>query len=191
MLKDYENEKPILETHRLLMRALNENDVPDLREWLGKDEIYTYWGRKASKGEKNPELLFIDPRPWVKRKPNSDFVWGIVLKDTNAVIGEIQVFGIQNDRMGEVGYRLNPAHWNCGYATEALKKVVEFIFEKTELDRLNARADVRNVASNKILEKCGFIKEGTIRRGKLVSVYCDYNLYGMLREDYIENDNQM
>ena len=44
--------------------------MPDLKEWLGRDEIYTYWGRKASKGEKNPELMFIDPRPWIKRKPS-------------------------------------------------------------------------------------------------------------------------
>lgn len=185
MLKNYEIEKPMLETDRLLLRVLNENDVPDLREWLGSEEIYTYWGRKASKGERNPELLFIDPRPWVKRKPNPDFKWGIVLKESNRVIGEIQVFEIQNDRMGEVGYRLNPAYWNCGFATEALKEVVDFIFKRTELDRLHAKADVRNTASNRVLEKCGFIKEGIIRHGKMLSVYCDYNIYGMLREDYL------
>jgi ribosomal-protein-alanine N-acetyltransferase len=55
MLKDYEIDKPVLETERLIIRVLNENDVPDLKEWLGRDEIYTYWGRKASKSEKNPE----------------------------------------------------------------------------------------------------------------------------------------
>ena len=44
MLKDYEIDKPILETDRLIIRVLNENDVPDLKEWLGRDEIYTYWG---------------------------------------------------------------------------------------------------------------------------------------------------
>ena len=52
------------------------------------------------------------------------------------------------------------------------------------IERLNGRADVRNIASNKVLERCGFIKEGTIRQGKMVSVYCDYNIYGMLKEDY-------
>ena len=59
MLKDYEIDKPILETDRLIIRTLNDNDVADLKEWLGRDEIYTYWGRKASKNEKNPELMFI------------------------------------------------------------------------------------------------------------------------------------
>ena len=44
--------------------------------------------------------------------------------------------------------------------------------------------DVRNIASNRVMEKCGLTKEGTIRQGKMVSVYCDYNIYGLLREDY-------
>ena len=60
--------------------------------------------------------------------------------------------------------------------------------ENTEIERLNGRADVRNIASNKVLERCGFIKEGTIRQGKMVSVYCDSNIYGMLREDYAKID---
>lgn len=44
MLKDYEINKPVLETDRLIIRPLTEADVPDLKEWLGRDEIYTYWG---------------------------------------------------------------------------------------------------------------------------------------------------
>ena len=59
------------------------------------------------------------------------------------------------------------------------------LFEDTEIERLNGRADVRNIASNKVMQKCGFVKEGTVRQGKMVSVYCDYNIYGMLREDYM------
>ena len=59
-----------------------------------------------------------------------------------------------------------------------------FTRANTEIERLNGRADVRNMASNKVLEQCGFIKEGTIRQGKMVPVYCDYNIYGMLKEDY-------
>ena len=96
----------------------------------------------------------------------------------------IAVFDIQNARMGDIGYRVNPEYWNMGITTEALKEVIRFIFENTELERINGRADVRNIASNKVMEKCGFIKEGTIRQGKMFSVYCDYNIYGLLREDY-------
>ena len=52
MLKDYEIDKPILETDRLIIRTLNVNDVADLKEWLGREEIYTYWGRKQARTRK-------------------------------------------------------------------------------------------------------------------------------------------
>mgnify|MGYP002515260086 CR=1 FL=1 len=187
MLKDYLENKPTLETPRLILRPLTPEDVPDLRRWLARDEVYTYWGRPASKGEREPETMFVDPRPWVKRKPSPDFKWGVVCRDTNTVIGDISVFDIENSRMGSVGYRLDPDLWGQGYTSEALATAVDFIFTHTELDRLHATADVRNVASNRVLEKCGFIREGTVRQGKMVSVYCDYHIYGLLKSDYTGN----
>lgn len=186
MLKDYEQNKPTLETDRLILRPLTAEDAPDLKEWLGLDDIYTYWGRKASKGEREPELLFIDARPWVKRKPSQDFEWGIVWKETGRVIGMLGIFNVQNQRMASVGYRLHPANWRQGIVTEALRRAVDFVFSETELQRLEATADVRNVASLRVLEKCGFIREGTVRQGKMVSVYCDYAIFGLLRSDWEE-----
>ena len=186
MLKDYEQNKPSLETERLTLRPLTAEDAPDMKEWLGLDEIYTYWGRKASKGERDPELLFIDARPWVKRKPSQDFNWGIVWKESGKVIGMLAIFDVQNQRMASVGYRLHPAYWRQGIVTEALRRAVDFVFSETELRRLEATADVRNVASLRVLEKCGFIREGTVRQGKMVSVYCDYAIFGLLRSDWEE-----
>ena len=122
---------PKLETNRLALRELTENDVEDLREWLGLDEVYTYWGRTANKDERNPELLFVDARPNVNRKPSLDF-----------------------------------------------------IFLEAALDRLQGNADVRNVGSNKVSQKSGFQLEGTIRHGKMVPQYCDYNIWGMIKDDY-------
>lgn len=184
MLKDYLEIKPVIETPRLILRPLTADDAPDLRRWLAREEIYTYWGRPASKNEREPEQMFIDARPWVKRKPSPDFNWGMVLKNSGTVIGMVAIFDIENSRMGSVGYRLDPDLWSQGYATEALQAAVRFIFEHTELDRLQATADVRNIASNRVLEKCGFVLEGTVRRGKMVSTYCDYRIWGMLREDF-------
>ena len=184
MLEDYRYDKPTITTDRLILRPMLPEDAGDLREWFGLEEVYTYWGRKATLGEKEPEKLFANPRPWVKKKPSLDFRWAVVLKENNKVIGVVEIFDIENCRMGDVAYRFNPKYWRQGFATESMTAVIEFIFSKTEMKRLNGRADVRNIASNRVLEKCGFIKEGTIRQGKMVRVYCDYNVYGLLDEDY-------
>lgn len=184
MIKDYLDNKPIIQTRNLILREYTINDVSDLKEWLGDAEIYTYWGRNANNSEINPESLFIDPRPHIKRKPSKDFKWGMVLKENNKLIGEIQVFDIENDRMAKVAYRLSKKYWGKGLTSEALHSVVMFCFENTELQRLSAGVDVNNIASWKVMEKCGFLREGLIRQGKMLSTYCDYYLYGMLKNDY-------
>ena len=55
-----------------------------------------------------------------------------------------------------------------------------------ELQRLWTDVDVNNTASCRVLEKCGFTREGTVRQGKMVSVWCDYHLYGILKSDLEE-----
>ena len=183
-IEDYRNDKPVLDTERLQLRPMMKSDVEDLREWLGSSQVYTYWGRTANTKEQQPELIFQDPRPHVQRKPSLDFHLGIVDKDTQKLIGDIWIFDVENQRMAKVGYRLSPKFWGRGIATEALSNIARLCFERTELQRLWAEVHVENLASVKVLEKCGFIREGCIRQGKMISTYCDYYIYGLLRQDY-------
>ena len=182
--------KPVLDTERLHLRPITRDDVEDLCEWIGLAEVYFYWGRGVSKSGLNPELLFHDPRPHVKRKPSLDFHLGIVEKNKQKLIGDIWVFDIENKRMAKVAYRLSPKFWGQGIATEALSGIVRICFEEMELQRLWTEVHSENLASVRVLEKCGFIREGCIRQGKMVSVYCDYYIYGLLREDYENILNQ-
>ncbi len=175
---------PRLETERLILRELTREDADDLRVWIDRDELYTYWGRPINEDEKNPDLLFADPLPGKKRRRTSDFIWWIELKSTGKVIGEIEVYDVKDNRFGMLGYRIDPRLWNTGVCTESINRVKEFIFTGTDFDRLQANVDVRNTASNRALEKCGFTHEGTVRHGKMVSVYCDYNIWGLIRDDY-------
>ncbi len=184
-IKDYLINKPVLETDRLILRPLTVEDAEDLQEWLPDPDLYTYWGRPAHKKELNPKEMFVDPRPHIKRKPSADFEWGIVLKSTAKVIGEVSIFEIENSRMAKVAYRLSKSYWRNGLTTEALKAAVEFCFTNTEIQRLWTDVDARNTASGRVLEKCGFTREGLIRQGKFNLTYCDYYLYGMLKEDFL------
>ena len=100
------------------------------------------------------------------------------------MIGEIWVYLIENDRMAKVAVRLSRAYHGKGYGTEALSAITAFCFEHTELQKLWTDVDVRNEDSVRILEKCGYRREGLIRQGKMVNTWCDYYLYGIISSDY-------
>nr|MCR5372534.1 GNAT family N-acetyltransferase [Solobacterium sp.] len=104
-------------------------------------------------------------------------------KDSNEVIGDLWVYLIENDRMAQVAIRLSKEKQGKGYGTEALSAMTRFCFENTELQRLWTQVDVRNTDSVKMLEKCGYSKEGLIRQGKMVNTWCDYYIYGILASD--------
>lgn len=177
-LNDYLLNKPTLETPRLILRPLTAADADDLKQWTPDKALYAYWGKPPGKTDKNPSLLFASPP-----KPVKSFHLGVVHRADGRVIGEIFVYLIENDRMAKVAIRLSGAYHGRGFATEALRETVRFCFEKTELRRLWTDVDVRNAASVRMLEKCGFRREGLIRQGKMVSTWCDYYLYGILKED--------
>lgn len=178
-LADYVRNKPAIETERLIIRPMVKEDLPSLCKWMPDPSIYTYWGKGPGKSDKNPALLFER-----EEKPSKSFHLGIALKENNAVIGDLWVYLIENDRMASVAIRISKEHHGKGYGTESLAAMTNFCFEKTELQRLWTEVDVRNVASQRILEKCGYLKEGLIRQGKMVSTWCDYYIYGILKSDW-------
>jgi len=73
------------------------------------------------------------------------------------------------------------------YCTEAVRIMVDYLFLSKEIARIQARTEVRNVASQKVLEKAGFQKEGTIRKSYFVrGQWRDQYLYSILREEWKE-----
>ena len=179
-LAEYVNHKPTIETNRLYLRPMTIADVPALKLWMPDKSIYLYWGKGPGKTDKNPELLFEK-----EERPSKSFHLGIASKENDHVIGELWVYLIQNDRMASVAVRLSPACQGKGYGTEALNAITRFCFENTELQRLWTEVDVRNTASQRMLEKCSYTREGLIRQGKMVNTWCDYYIYGILKTDII------
>ena len=76
-----------------------------------------------------------------------------------------------------------PARQGQGYGTETLAAMTDFCFTHTELQRLWTEVDARNLPSQRILEKCGYRREGLIRQGKMVNTWCDYYIYAILKTD--------
>src|SRR5215208_2564007 len=88
--------------------------------------------------------------------------------------------------LAEVGYALSTAFQSRGLMTDALEMLIDDLFHNTLLERVEARCATENVASQRVLEKTGFQREGLLKgyfklRGRRI----DNFLYALLREDYL------
>ena len=88
-------------------------------------------------------------------------IWMIELKD-GTHIGELCFKGLSANGIAEIGYGISEEYQNNGYATEAVKAVLEWAFAHPEVTAVEAETDSDNTASRRVLEKCGFALNGSI-----------------------------
>lgn len=88
-------------------------------------------------------------------------------------------------RSAAIGYVYAEAAWGRGYATEAAGALLDWAFAAWDLNRVQAELDTRNAASARVLEKLGFVQEGTLREDCVVDgEVSDSWVYGLLRRDW-------
>ena len=156
-----------LETKRLILRKFKENDYKMMFDNWASDEVVAKnagWPKHENK-EDTKELVKI----WVEEyKDEYTFNWIIVLKD-KFPIGSITVIRKDlNNRTCEIGYNIGSKFWNNGYATEAIKAVIDYLFSLDLFDTITGQCFEYNIASSRVLEKNGFTKEGILRNRYIV-----------------------
>ena len=90
-------------------------------------------------------------------------MWFIKLKgESGVVIGDLCFKGLSDDGMVEIGYGIYPPYENHGYATEAVKALVDWVIKHDGVKSVEAEAEEDNIASLRVLDKCGFVANGKI-----------------------------
>ena len=175
---------PLLETKDLVLRKPCMKDAKDIFRYASDEEVarYVLWEPHRRLSETRMFVRSLRSRcraGW----PSS---WVVVLRETGTVIGTIGfVWYSSENNSAELGYSFSREHWNHGYATQALKAVTDTLFRSLPLNRLEAQHDVRNPASGRVMQKSGFVREGTLR-GRILNKgeYVDTALYAFLRSDW-------
>ena len=86
-----------------------------------------------------------------------------------------------------LGYGIGALHWGRGLASEAVAAVIDWAFDQYGLAKTHARPDVRNVGSQRVMEKVGMTREGVLRsHAKRRGVRVDYVYYGLLCQEWKE-----
>ena len=173
-----------IRTSRLVLSLVTIDETEQVHELLSVPEVDRY---NALGIPTNIEVTSVYVEEWLRdQQHRTQLVFSIRLIQEDTFIG---VLGIKLShfkyKRGEVWYKIHPTFWNKGYATECLRGALQCCFEELDLHRIEAGCAIENVASVKVLEKNGMIREGRKRKNlPLISGWSDTYQYGILAEDW-------
>ncbi|MGG2112646.1 GNAT family N-acetyltransferase [Lysinibacillus pakistanensis] len=154
---------PVLHTDRLVLRELTVNDAQAILNCFSNPDVLRHYGQNPLTSLDQVRLIINNFSKSYEEK--CGIKWGIELKGQAGIIGTIgfQEWSTEHKR-AEISYALFPESWGKGYALEAVNKVISFGFQEMKLVRIGAIVFTENDASNKLLTKAGFEKEGVLKK---------------------------
>lgn len=173
-----------LQSSRLSLRAVIPSDAKGIYAYRSKPGIYRYqsYGPVTLAGIRRRVEISAGTVP---DTPGSWYQLAITLKNTGTLIGDIGMHFI-GDRQAEMGYTLAPRYHGKGYATEAVLRVLDYLFGELRKHRVTASTDPRNERSIKLLERAGMRKEACFRKSFWTGKYwADDTVYAMLRSEWM------
>lgn len=164
MNADFKINNTIIETERIILRAFKEEDLNDFYEYAsveGVGEMAGWLHHKSISESKKILEMFI----------TNDKTFAIVYKENNKVIGSIgieeyemedKLSEFNNYRGREIGFVLSKDYWGRGLIPETVKAVIDYLFNKLDLDFLLCGHFNYNTQSKRVQEKCGFVPYRTL-----------------------------
>ncbi len=177
------NPFPVLETERLVLRQLDNNDVNEVLELRGNPETMKFIPRPLTKTIEDAlaHIKIIND----KINANEGINWAICLKDNPKFIGLLGLYKIHVENLrAEIGYMILPEFNNRGIVSEAILAVNNYGFDVMNLHSIEAVIDPANYASEKVLIKNGFIKEAHLIENEFAEgKFWDTVIYSLLKRN--------
>jgi RimJ/RimL family protein N-acetyltransferase len=113
--------------------------------------------------------------------------WGIRARD-DQFMGTTGLSLFPEHKKAELHYWLGKDYWGKGYGTETAKRIIAYAFQNFKIERLEVNHMTRNLRSQRVIEKCGFAFEGTMRSYvKRFENFEDVKFYSLLRKEFEQN----
>lgn len=169
---------PLIDLGDILLRPLRDSDSERYFEYMSQDIMKSFL--TASNRPTTPEEALREVRYWGGLfESGRSIYWAIALAETDRLIGTAG-FNIilHNHARAEISYDLDPAFWSKGIMLKSIKAILSFAENVLELVRIQATVICTNQRSIKVLERCGFYNEGTLRKYEVVDgEHKDYYIY--------------
>jgi ribosomal-protein-alanine N-acetyltransferase len=119
-------------------------------------------------------------------RADQSYAFFVFRKQDNVLVGGLTLAGIRRGvaQAGSVGYWMGSPHVRCGHMTAAVRTVLSFAFGTLRLHRVEAACIPTNVPSIRLLERCGFAREGYAREYLCINgIWQDHLLFARLKGD--------
>lgn len=181
---------PYLESEELVLKKIEHEDINHFFKLCSDEILFKYKPGKAKKNLKSIDNMIEHyERDFNKKKM---IFLGIYLKsESMKLIGLGEVFDFdKNASVVTFGYTINQDYWGKGYATKYTDMVLDYLINTIEVNRVQAFVMPKNEKSHNVLERCGFIKEGTIRQGHIWKDkgVVDLTVYSILKSEYNKSE---
>ena len=177
--------QPVLATGRLLLRPFDLADAHAVQRLCGTYAVAAATLLPYPYPDGLAEVWIASLREGSERGDAAAFA--ITLAGEGRLIGGVRLRIDVEHARGELGFWVARACWGRGYATEAVRAVIEYGFSVLGLHRIHAMHFSRNPASGRVMEKCGMLHEGCSRgHVRKWGVYEDVDLWGILRDEWRE-----
>src|ERR1700734_1091723 len=176
---------PTLLTARLRLRPFDDADADDLFALHSDAHVLRYWDAPPWSERGRAERFITACRQMAQDGTGARLAVDRVCD--GAFIGWCSLNRWNPDyRSASLGYCFDDAAWGHGYATEAARVLLRWAFGTLDLNRVQAETDTRNGASARVLEKLGFVREGTLREDCVVNgEVSDSRVYGLIRREWL------
>lgn len=149
---------PTLQTEKLILRKLSLDDTKEIFSLRSDDEVNKYLDRPKA-NDADDVIAFIN-KVSIGIAKDKWIYWAICFKDNPKLIGTICLWNInEEENKAEVGYELLPESQGRGIVTEAFSSIVDYGFNILEVSKIEAYTHKENIASTKLLEKFGFVRD--------------------------------
>ena len=173
---------PQLHTPRLLLDRFAPEDQGFVFTALSHPEVIRHYGVEYHTLESTREQMEYFEKLYAQK---TGIWWKIVDKERGAPLGGIGMNNYQKaHNRAEIGYWLLPEHWGKGIISEALEAMVPYLFGEWRLHRIEAVVEAGNSNSSRVLERAGFVYEGTLRDCELKKgTYISLMMFSLLATD--------
>ncbi|EJK87576.1 GNAT family N-acetyltransferase [Agrobacterium rhizogenes] len=183
----FTNAEPFASTERLILRGFMPEDFEAYSAYRSQPSIYRFLYRDPPSAEALRERFDASLNSCLS-EDGSSLRWAVLRREDGALLGDVSLKLTSKAALqAEVGYIFNPAYAGKGYATEAVRTIIDLGFDKLGFHRIFARLDAQNNASVGVVERLGLRREAhLIENDRFNGVWGDEYIYAVLSHQWAD-----